>query len=313
LIFMILAPTSTVIPVLTQTAAEHRMYLPLAIVVTVTALLAFSASLSFRPSGPATARRFAVAAVALAAVLVLLTQHRNALYHDPLALWQDSASKLPTNIRACKSVAICLRQQGRAGEAPQVFDAPLTVPSKRVEALLGRLDAWTTLGRIDLAARDGESAIAIDPSNYQAQNDLGVLAMQQGDLGRAIELLTKAIVRKPKEPLALINRGNALALKGNVEGARQDFRAALSVNPAAADAHFGLARLAHAQARLEEAAAGYERAIYFQANHADAIESIVDVYCDLSRFDKAHALLRRCLEEDPTDKRLILLARVIEA
>ncbi len=40
--FLILAPTSSVVPVATQTIAEHRMYLPLAAVLTAVALAAYS-------------------------------------------------------------------------------------------------------------------------------------------------------------------------------------------------------------------------------------------------------------------------------
>jgi tetratricopeptide (TPR) repeat protein len=138
--------------------------------------------------------------------------------------------------------------------------------------------------------------------------------MQRGDWDAAVRYLTRSIGLKPGQAKSLVNRGNALVMLGEEASARRDYEAALANNPSAADAHFSLARLAHSEWRLDEAVAGYERAIYLRANHSDAIESVVSAYCDLGRFDQAKALLRGRLEEDPTDdKQFVLLARVLEA
>src|SRR5262249_47233512 len=96
--FGILAPTSSVIPIATEVAAEYRMYLPLAAILSVVVLGAFSAAQhasaarfgrvqkhtprvpSSRPrpfSSGAAKRVGASATVAVLAVFALLTDRRN--------------------------------------------------------------------------------------------------------------------------------------------------------------------------------------------------------------------------------------------
>jgi hypothetical protein len=86
--FLILSPTSSVLPNFTEIAAERRMYLPLAAVVVLT--LAFLWKLP---------RRGVVVAL-LATVLGGLTIARNQTYRSAVAVWSDAVAKRPENPRA---------------------------------------------------------------------------------------------------------------------------------------------------------------------------------------------------------------------
>src|SRR5262249_2802255 len=103
----------SVIPVVTQTGAEHRMYLPLAAVVAATVMAAdrilnrlfgrTSRGASDVPEAgcppyPALAGPLAFGIVAV--VLGLVTARRNVDYRSVLAIWTDVAEKCPDNYRA---------------------------------------------------------------------------------------------------------------------------------------------------------------------------------------------------------------------
>ena len=106
--FLILAPSSSVVPVATQTMAEHRMYLPLIPVVVLTAL-GFYQWLG---------RSALPLCLVLAAGLFTLTWRRNEDYRGTLSLWSDTVAKNPTNARAHNALGnIWVKIPGRLDDA----------------------------------------------------------------------------------------------------------------------------------------------------------------------------------------------------
>ena len=97
--FLILAPTSSVIPIVTEIAAERRMYLPLAAIVVLVVvgvyriLTAAAQRLSLAP--PLTARVCAGLALIVAGMLGSATSARNRDYRSTYAIWADTAAKRP--------------------------------------------------------------------------------------------------------------------------------------------------------------------------------------------------------------------------
>ena len=79
-ILAILAPTSSVVPVVLQPVAEHRMYLPLI------AVVALAVTGSYLLLG----RWSAILLSALALGLGALTHARNSDYGSPLLMWSDT-------------------------------------------------------------------------------------------------------------------------------------------------------------------------------------------------------------------------------
>ena len=107
--FLILAPTSSVVPIGGQPMAEHRMYLPLAAVVALVVL--GGANLGRYVLGRwQQTRRILEWGVSAAVVLVLtlLTIQRNQDYMTRLTIWLDTVAKRPNNPRAHLGVANAL-------------------------------------------------------------------------------------------------------------------------------------------------------------------------------------------------------------
>jgi protein O-mannosyl-transferase len=90
--FLILGPTSSVLPNRTEIAAERRMYLPLAAIV----ILVLAAG---RLATKNRALRIA-AVMAIALALGGLTFARNAEYNSPITLWTDAVTQRTNNPRA---------------------------------------------------------------------------------------------------------------------------------------------------------------------------------------------------------------------
>jgi len=93
--FLILAPSSSVFPLLREIAAERRMYLPLAaIVVLVLAELWQLFRSLFRASAPIVAT---IAILSVAVVLGASSSVRNRDFRSALALWSDAVQKRPNS------------------------------------------------------------------------------------------------------------------------------------------------------------------------------------------------------------------------
>ncbi len=129
--FLILAPTSSVLPLL-DNAFEHRMYLPLAGVIVLSMVCAF------RWLGRR-ARRLSVLslglAVAICVVLALLTFARNGQYATEEGIWRDVVSKRPQNLRARNNLAVALVQSGRDDEATEQWAYVLKITESLVEGV----------------------------------------------------------------------------------------------------------------------------------------------------------------------------------
>src|SRR5262249_53451776 len=107
--FLLLAPSSSIVPIPLETVAEHRMYLPLAAIVILFVLAAVAVLRDRR----ACVGLLSIAVVALGVAAIL----RNHVYRDEYALWGDTVAKRPDNARARMCLANSLLNQDRVDDA----------------------------------------------------------------------------------------------------------------------------------------------------------------------------------------------------
>ena len=115
--FLILAPSSSVLPIFTEIAAEHRMYLPLAAPV---ALIVVVGWVILSRSAPGALIAGIVLTILLAA-LSTRTFLRNAEYQDPEMIWADNVNQRPANPRAHFNLGFTRMAMGRPAEAAGEF------------------------------------------------------------------------------------------------------------------------------------------------------------------------------------------------
>jgi Tfp pilus assembly protein PilF len=194
--FVILAPTSSVVPIVTEVAAEHRMYLPLAAVIAAVVLGVFAV---------VPVRVGLAAAAAVGVVFGVLTHRRNADYHDYDRIWADTIAKRPANARARNNYATSLLAKGRYGEAiPHLRVAVGERPSfAEAQANLGV--ALSAQGSLDEGIAHLRRAVELRPDYAAAHRNLGEAYAMQGRLGDAALSYSNALRRLPDD-VALLNR-----------------------------------------------------------------------------------------------------------
>jgi serine/threonine protein kinase/tetratricopeptide (TPR) repeat protein len=122
-------------------------------------------------------------------------------------------------------------------------------------------------GRFRVAYLKGEAV----PRSADARYNLGVSLARHGWLERAAEALVAALEAQPDDPDVLFNLGVVLSSQGEekLNEAIAHFRAAIGLQPAAADAHIALGLALADQGELDEAVSEMRKAVALKPDDAD--------------------------------------------
>ena len=247
--FLILAPTSSFVPIVTEVAAERRMYLPLAAIVTACVTAAYwlgKRLLRSMIASPET-QKLSGRAVAAAAVLSVagalgcLTFDRNADYRDAISIWQDTVNKRPQNPRAWYNLADAYSVAGNADAALPCLDKAIELKPDYVEAYNNRGVANGKAGRLKEALRDLDRAIALDPDDAAAYCNRGNTYSAAKRFAEAIRDFDRAIKLMPDYADAYNNRGAAYTKTGRLAEALRDLNQAIALKPDEANAYLNRA------------------------------------------------------------------------
>lgn len=262
--FALLAPSSSVIPLVTQTIAEHRMYLPLA------ALIAPAICLV----GAHCSSRVFVALAAGALALGVQTAARNAVLSQPLRLWTDNVAKCPGNPRGFDNLGLTLLEAGNAEAAlpPYLRALALNPNSVPTHSQLGT--AYLTLGRYDDAARHLTRALALDPAFVSARNNLGITLLRSGNPKGAKAQFEFLIAQRPRDIGARWNLGIALAAGGDFPGALAQLEQALTLEPNHLGVNNSYAEILAVAGQLDPAIARFERSLQLNPNQPEVREQL---------------------------------------
>jgi tetratricopeptide (TPR) repeat protein len=185
--FALLAPSSSIVPIVTQTMAEHRVYLALAAI----AVLAVTAATRFL--SPRCIWVFLGAAV----LFGCLTFQRNIDYRDAIALWTNTTRKVPTSKRAHNNLGTALFIAGRNDEAIAAFQRAIDIDPHYASALVNLGRAQLQSGQPASAANNFTAALTIEPANPDAHFGLGFALASTGNLGDGIAHYREAIRLEP--------------------------------------------------------------------------------------------------------------------
>jgi tetratricopeptide (TPR) repeat protein len=139
--------------------------------------------------------------------------------------------------------------------------------------------ALHSAGRLAEAEAACRSLLAADPENPETLHTLGVLSLQSGKPGVAVEMIAAAIRRNPASAPYFSNLGSALRRLG----------------------------------RLDDAIAAGREALRIDGDFIDGLINLTNALCEKGAFAEAAPLLRRVIERRPNavDQRLLLARTLI--
>lgn len=146
-------------------------------------------------------------------------------------------------------------------------------------------------------------ATTLDPDNGAAWYYLGMVRLQEyRDPNGAVEPLSEAAIRLPREAEVQYQLGLALVELGRTDEALTAFDAAIAIDPEHARALYRKGRVAEDAGAVREAIDDYTRAIYADPRFTPAYSALGDIYVRFGRPREAmQALLNGIQNENPQD------------
>jgi tetratricopeptide (TPR) repeat protein len=267
--FLILAPTS-VMPGVLQFASEHRMYLPLASVVTAAVTGVQAAALRWEIGQKA--RDVALAFLLAAGVVSLgtATAFRNLVYRDELTLWMDTASKRPLSALAQANAGMALLKSGRTAEGTAYCERAVRLDPAKPAARYNLGLAYEEQRRWDDALTEFLAAANLNPKLFYAQFRAGRLLDRLGRGAQAERVLRQALAEAPDLAEAHGSLGEALVLQGRQSDAVAEFERSLAINPDQPEVEFNLGVCLAGLGRPAEAIGHYTEAVRLNPQYGEA-------------------------------------------
>lgn len=272
--FLILAPTSSIVPIVTEPMAEHRMYLPLAAIVALAVLAIYGAAARLcrgrSPTGVGAALACLAVCVVPAAALGGMTAERNEDYRSPLALWSDTVRSLPGNAGARNNLGDALLQQGRIQDALVQYREAVRLSPGFAGARLNLANALLKTGQPREALAESAEAVRLSPDSVRTRETFAHALAETGRLSEAIAQYEQALRLDPRAAEAHRSLGSVLLRSNRVPDAIAEYRAALRLAPEDAESHAYLGFALAKSARVAEAIAEYDEALRIAPGLIDA-------------------------------------------
>jgi cytochrome c-type biogenesis protein CcmH/NrfG len=245
--FFILAPTSSILPIKQEAAAEQRMYLPLAAIVVFVVVGGWALLSRWKWTRlPA-----ALLDCTLIVCLARLTMIRNDQYSTAIGIWQDTVAKRPNNTRAHVNL-------GEAWAQLSIDFAP------------GSPEA---IAAATQAAEQFQIVLVLEPRVTHAIFALGQSYEQMGNPRAAEDLYTESLPKHPEIAADLyVERGNLRARREDGADAESDFQAAIAANPTDPEPHYFLSFLFEQRQDWNRAREELEKTVKLSPRYKDAAE-----------------------------------------
>jgi tetratricopeptide (TPR) repeat protein len=178
------------VPIVTEIAAEHRMYLPLAAPLAMVGIWAW------------TRQKKMAAGLMVCAVgaLAAATIARNADYRTAERIWRQTVAERPLNPRAHYNLAYSLAQSGHAAEAAGEYQAALRLAPDYYAAEIGLSQALLDAGDIHAAEHLYQTEIAANgPLTAEGHLRRGILRLRQKDWTGAREDFQALVALRPND------------------------------------------------------------------------------------------------------------------
>jgi tetratricopeptide (TPR) repeat protein len=159
----------------------------------------------------------------------------------------------------------------------------------KADAYVYRAIADESLGDRDHAFADYTQAINLNPKDYYAYLDRGLVSLNAMHLDPAVADFSRANEIRPKSPWPLADRGMAYAWKNDRAHAEADFAAVRAVDPANLVVHHGQGVLDMNDGNLEAAVAEFTAALRQDPHDLWSLQTRADAYQQMGEFQKARA------------------------
>jgi tetratricopeptide (TPR) repeat protein len=160
---------------------------------------------------------------------------RNAVWYDPVFLWEDAARKSPQKGRIYNNIGEAYHEKKQLRKAIENYLISIRLsPSSSLDAYGNIGSMYADLGEYEKAIQVYSQLLMIDRNDAITYASRGRVYYLQGQYNKAIEDLTTAAMLSPTNAAVYLYRGKSHEKRGNRPAALQDYRTACSLGEASA-------------------------------------------------------------------------------
>jgi tetratricopeptide (TPR) repeat protein/2-polyprenyl-3-methyl-5-hydroxy-6-metoxy-1,4-benzoquinol methylase len=206
-----------------------------------------------------------------------MAHHGRGELEHALRLYDDVLARDPDNVDALHLTGVVAHQQGRDEDAVVLISRAIA-RSPRAPAFRSNLAmALTALGRASEAEEALREALELAPDFSDALLNLGILRAGQGQLEEAVALLERATALDADAPEAHYNLGRARLALGRLPGALDALERSARLGADFAEVHFMIGSAQAGLGNVEEAVSRFSLALDRDADHAGALQSLLEI------------------------------------
>jgi tetratricopeptide (TPR) repeat protein len=229
-------------------------------------------------------------------------------FDEAFAVFRDLRRLRPGNARHLECLGALLKAKGLSREAAETFEAAEVARREEIRrnphdahAHFHLARALKDQGKRDLAIAEYRTAIRLQPADFRAHLDLGVLLCQElKDYPAAEREIRMAIRLKPHELRAYSELGEILSRQGRPDEAIAAYREAIRIRPDSAEAHCNLGNiLAREKHDFPAAEVAFREALRLRPDFAIAHHSLGNVLSEQGKLAEALAEFRTAIRLQP--------------
>lgn len=202
-----------------------------------------------------------------------------------------------------KNLDLCNDVDGTSVEAQitactTFIESGIDTPQTLVSVYNNRGNAYISKGKYDLAIKDYDESIKLNPNYFKAYNNRGAAYKKKGEYDRAIADFDAAISINPEYANSFANRAETYAKKGDYGRALKDFDEAIRFQPTLVGLRNGRCWVRTIIGDLQAALADCNEALRLEPNAA-TFDSRGLTYLKLGQWELAIADFNSALRSDP--------------
>ena len=295
--FLILAPTSSVLPLHTEPIAERRMYLPLAAVIALVVTLAREALVRLAPGRLRLAGAVLTGAAAVA--LGATTFVRVLDYRTVLSIWEDALRKAPRSTTVRNNLGNAYAFAGRLDAALEQYREAARINPNHPLAFYNIGFTLVHQNKNAEAVEPLQEAVRIRQADADSQYILGRALADSGRPAEGLPHFEIALTLKPGDAEARRDYASALVAVGRYPDAVHHFREVLKTRPKDQAAHSRLGNALANMGQLDVAIASYEEALRLSPQDARTRNNLGSAQVRLGRIPEGLQNFRRAIADDP--------------
>jgi tetratricopeptide (TPR) repeat protein len=225
----------------------------------------------------------AVVVLLIGAGLATATVHRNEVFKNPIAIWNDVIRKYPGHFRAHVSLGMSLAERHEYPEAIREYRAANEIDRYNAALHYYTGNALRDMGKVRDAIDEFREARRIAGGDLHIALNLGNAWASLGEMDKAIEVYRAGLAQaEPSTDKTIIaqahfNLANTLGRETKNAEAEREYRAAIEANPTYAKAYYGLGLILEQLGRREEALEDLYTALRLNPNYYEAEAAVKDI------------------------------------